>query len=70
MRTQTTQVVVKSELGKIFSMVASLEAAVPLFAAPLFTFVYNHTLDSFPGAVFLVQVVLVHALKTKQPNKE
>ena len=51
--------VVKSELGKIFSMVASLEAAVPLFAAPLFTFVYNHTLDSFPGAVFLVQVVLV-----------
>ena len=62
--------VVKSELGKIFSMVASLEAAVPLFAAPLFTFVYNHTLDSFPGAVFLVQVVLRHALKTKQPNKE
>ena len=65
------QVVVKSELGKIFSMVASLEAAVPLFAAPLFTFVYNHTLDSFPGAVFLVQVVLVeHALKTKQPKKK
>ena len=62
--------VVKSELGKIFSMVASLEAAVPLFAAPLFTFVYNHTLDSFPGAVFLVQVVRVNALETKQPNKD
>ena len=55
-RSILSKVVVKSELGKIFSMVASLEAAVPLFAAPIFTFVYNHTLDSFPGAVFLVQV--------------
>ena len=55
-RSILSKVVIKSELGKIFSMVASLEAAVPLFAAPLFTFVYNHTLDSFPGAVFLVQV--------------
>jgi len=57
-RSILSKVVVKSELGKIFSMVASLEAAVPLFAAPLFTFVYNHTLDSFPGAVFLVQASL------------
>jgi hypothetical protein len=50
--------VVKSELGKVFSLLASLEAAVPLFAAPLFTFVYNNTLSSFPGAVFLVQAGL------------
>jgi len=57
-RSILSKVVVKSELGKIFSMVASLEAAVPLFAAPLFTFVYNHTLESFPGAVFLVQASL------------
>merc|ERR1719278_1557397 len=57
-RSLLSKVVVKSELGKIFSMVASLEAAVPLFAAPIFAFVYNHTLDSFPGAVFLVQASL------------
>ena len=67
--------VVKSELGKVFSLLASLEAAVPLFAgssifsnldvlsnlyssAPLFTWVYNNTLDTFPGAVFLVQASL------------
>ena len=61
-----------SELGKIFSVLASLEASVPLFAgsltntqhlhkrppAPLFTFVYNSTLETFPGAVFLVQAGL------------
>jgi len=45
----------KSDLGKIYSLLGSLEAAVPLLAAPLFTVVYNSTLETFPGAVFLVQ---------------
>jgi len=57
-RSMLSKSVVKSELGKVFSLLASLEAAVPLFAAPLFTWVYNNTLDTFPGAVFLVQASL------------
>ena len=59
--------VTKAELGKIFSLLASLEAAgeivteiiitkslilyfsVPLFAAPLFTYVYTQTINSWTG---------------------
>jgi len=54
-RSMLSKCVNKSDLGKIYSLLASLEAAVPLFASPLFTVVYNSTLDIFPGAVFLVQ---------------
>jgi len=57
-RSMLSKVVSKAELGKVFSLLASLEAAVPLFAAPLFTTVYNNTLSTFPGAVFLVQASL------------
>jgi len=54
-RSMLSKCVTKAELGKIFSLLASLEAAVPLFAAPLFTFVYTKTLETWPGAVFAVQ---------------
>ena len=48
-RSMLSKCVSKAELGKIFSLLASLEAAVPLFAAPLFTFVYTHTLETWTG---------------------
>jgi len=54
-RSMLSKCVNKSDLGKIYSLLGSLEAAVPLLAAPLFTVVYNSTLETFPGAVFLVQ---------------
>jgi PCFT/HCP family folate transporter-like MFS transporter 1/3 len=57
-RSMLSKCVNKSDLGKIYSLLASLEAAVPLFAAPLFTIVYTSTLDTFPGSVFLVQAAL------------
>ena len=55
-RSMLSKCVSKAELGKIFSLLASLEAAVPLFASPLFTFVYTQTLQSWAGSVFMVQV--------------
>ena len=54
-RSMLSKCVTKAELGKIYSLLASLEGAVPLFASPLFTFVYTNTLKSWPGAVFIVQ---------------
>jgi len=54
-RSMLSKCVTKAELGKIFSLLASLEAAVPLFAAPLFTYVYTQTINSWTGAVFIVQ---------------
>jgi len=63
-RSMLSKCVAKSELGKIFSLVACLENAVPLFAAPLFTFVYTKTLETWTGAVFAVQagIFLISAM--------
>lgn len=36
-------------------MLASLEAATPLVFSPLYTFVYNESLDVFPGAIMVLQ---------------
>jgi len=57
-RSMISKCVNKSDLGKIYSLLASLEAAVPLFASPLFTIVYTTTLETFPSAVFLVQAAI------------
>jgi len=55
-RSMLSKCVTKAELGKIFSLLASLEALVPLVSAPLFTLIYTTTLDTWSGAVFLVLV--------------
>ena len=39
-------------------MVASLEACVPLFTAPIFTLVYQQTIDYFPAAIILISAAL------------
>lgn len=36
-------------VGKIFALTTSLESLSPLIAAPLYTTVYNATLDYYPG---------------------
>ncbi|XP_045601917.2 probable peptidoglycan muropeptide transporter SLC46 [Procambarus clarkii] len=47
-----SKLVTEEELGAIFSIVAVGEAVLPLASGPLFTAVYNATLDVFPGAIF------------------
>ena len=48
-RSQCTKEVDKSEIGKIFAVVALGQSIVPLFANPLFGLIYKSTLDtSFP----------------------
>ena len=54
-RSALSKVTPSNELGAIFSLLASLEAATPLVLAPLYTFVYNQTLDVFPGAIMVLQ---------------
>lgn len=44
----------REEIGKIFALVGSLQSLMPLAATPLFTLVYNATLQSFPGLFFLI----------------
>ena len=39
------------ELGKVYTMLGCLEAAIPLAASPLLTEIYNNTLETFPGEI-------------------
>ena len=43
----------KSEVGRVFSSLSLVSALSPFLARPLYSLVYNATLDTFPGA-FLV----------------
>jgi hypothetical protein len=50
----TSKVGDKSEIGKIFSLVSSLESVVPLIVMPGLTLLYNKTINFFPGSVYVV----------------
>lgn len=54
-RAMLSKVGCKEDLGKIFSLVGCLESTVPILALPALTLVYNSTIDTLPGTVFLVQ---------------
>jgi len=44
-----------SSLGSLYSALGGLEAAVPFFAAPLLTVLYNSSIAYWPGLVFLAR---------------
>jgi len=53
-RSLLSKLVSKSDLGKVYSMLGCLENIIPLIFSPILTFTYNHTLNTFPGAVYAV----------------
>jgi len=53
-RSLLSKLVTKSDLGKVYSMLGCLENIIPLIFSPILTFTYNHTLNTFPGAVYAV----------------
>ncbi|XP_059094311.1 thymic stromal cotransporter homolog [Tigriopus californicus] len=59
LRSQCTKAVDVSEIGRIFSVVAFGQAIVPLISNPLFSLIYQNTLNSFPGAYLLVVDLLL-----------
>jgi hypothetical protein len=59
MRSHLSRIVDKDELGKVFSLIASLDATAPLLASVFFTLIFTQTLDFFPGAVFEATAVML-----------
>lgn len=53
-RSQISKLVSPQEVGKVFAFMSFLETVSPLTAAPLYTYVYNHTMTWFLSAVFWV----------------
>ncbi|KAK7083800.1 hypothetical protein SK128_012843, partial [Halocaridina rubra] len=56
-RSLLSKLVPDAELGKVFAMTAAFEAAVPLMSSPLYTVVYNSTIEVFPGTVYLMSIL-------------
>ncbi|CAG2104672.1 unnamed protein product, partial [Medioppia subpectinata] len=54
MRTHYSKIVRPHELGKVFSLLASIEAVSPLIASFLFTSIFNATMDSTPGLGLII----------------
>ncbi|XP_068215350.1 proton-coupled folate transporter-like [Palaemon carinicauda] len=53
-----SKLVDSNELGGVFTTIALGESVSPIVFSPLFTLIYNNTLESFPGAVFIVGSVI------------
>ena len=46
------------EIGTVFSVIAAVQAMMPILASPLYGFLYKQTLTTFPGAFLLLNVSL------------
>ena len=57
-RSFISKIIPSDELGSVFSMLASLEACVPLMTAPIFTIVYEKTINYFPAAILLISAIM------------
>ena len=54
-RSLLSKTVPETDLGKVYTVLGCCEAAVPLASTPLLTLIYNVSLESFPGAVYLAE---------------
>lgn len=55
-RSLIATLVLQNEVGKVFSMISSLEALASLIASPLYTFVYSQSFTTFAGAFYIINV--------------
>jgi MFS-type transporter involved in bile tolerance (Atg22 family) len=54
LKSYLSKIVDHSELGKVFTLMAVLDATAPILASSLFAYVFKCTIDAFPGLCFLI----------------
>jgi MFS-type transporter involved in bile tolerance (Atg22 family) len=57
-RSLLSKIVPKTDLGKVFSILSSLESAAPLLISPIIVTIYKATIDHFAGTIFIVFATL------------
>lgn len=58
MRSIISKLVTPDELGKVNSLFGVAEALMPLVYAPMYTTLYSATLNTLPGAFFILGGIL------------
>ncbi|XP_065203637.1 probable peptidoglycan muropeptide transporter SLC46 [Planococcus citri] len=53
-----SRIVGKDELGKVFSLLSTSQSITPMFAAMLYSTVFNLTIATMPGVVFFLSAIL------------
>jgi hypothetical protein len=56
-RTMLSKISPLKEIGKINSFIAVIDSTTPLWGNPMYSAVYRLTIDSFPGAFFILSAV-------------
>ncbi|ODM92776.1 Solute carrier family 46 member 3 [Orchesella cincta] len=54
LRSMISKVVAKEEIARVFTFLACGEATMPIVGVPIYSYIFRHTLDTFPGAMFMV----------------
>jgi PCFT/HCP family folate transporter-like MFS transporter 1/3 len=58
-RSMVSKLVPNDELGKIYAVLGSVEALVPILGMLIYNNIYRASLNFFPGIIFLVTAVLM-----------
>lgn len=67
----------KTEIGKIFSSLSLVSILVPIFSNPLYAFIYDQSLTTFPGSfmmftglvivlAMIMMIILKHLMRPVQ----
>ena len=58
-RSMVSKLVSSDELGKIYAVLGSVEALVPILGMLIYSNIYRASLNFFPGIIFIVTAVLM-----------
>jgi len=58
-RSHMSKIVGRNEIGKVFSFMTALDTVAPMISSTIFTYIFKHTMDSYPGTVYQLTAFLI-----------
>ena len=58
-RSHLTKIVGRDEIGKVMSFMSALDTLAPMISSTVFTYIFKYTINTYPGAVYLVTAFLI-----------
>ncbi len=59
MRNKVSKLIPSNEVGKVFSVLSTLEATMPFFGSLVYSNIFAATLATYPGAIFLMSAAIM-----------
>lgn len=58
-RSYLTKIVGRDEIGRLMSFMSAMDTLVPMVSSSIFTFIFNYTIDKYPGTVYQLTAFLI-----------